>query len=90
MIALLLCLSFGCATTSSVGDQMVDRGESAKKIGKEWNKGERMVKKGERYLAQSEKLMTEGQQLMEEGQKLMQQNEAAYSSAFKESGSGTK
>jgi hypothetical protein len=84
MIALALCLSFGCATTSSIGDQMVDRGKNAKKIGKQWNKGERMVEKGEQYMAKSEKLMNEGQQLVEQGRKLMAENEAAYNRTFTE------
>lgn len=93
---LLLCLFVGCATTSSVGDQMVDRGKSAKKLGRDWNKGERMVKKGERYLAESEKLMqqsgknakksetmqAEGEELLAQGRALMEKSESTYSTEF--------
>lgn len=84
-LVLCLCLNIGCATSSSFGDQIVDQSKAAKKIGKEWNKGEKMVRKGEQYMAKSEKLMEEGQQLVEDGRKLMQKNEAAYNNAFGES-----
>ena len=96
---LLLCIFFGCATTSSLGDQMVDRGKSAKKFGNDWNKGERMVEKGERYLAESKKLMqqsgknaeksesmkSEGEELVAQGQALMAKSESAYRTEFADS-----
>jgi len=88
----------GCATPSSAGDQMIQRASSAKTLGKQWNKGERMVKKGQRLLASAEKLAsssdqdsTKSQKMLEEGQKLVEQGseiteakQAEFSAEFPE------
>lgn len=88
----------GCATSSSAGDLMIQRASSAEALGKQWNKGERMLKKGERLLASAEKLasnsdrdLNKSQKLLEEGQKLvaqgnemMEANQAEFAAKFPE------
>ena len=95
--ALVLPFS-GCATSSSAGDQMIQRASSAKTLGKQWNKGERMVKKGERLLASAEKLasnsdrdstkskkmLEEGKKLVEQGNQMMDANQAEFVAKFPE------
>ena len=88
----------GCATSSSAGDQMIQRASSAKTLGKQWNKGEAMVKKGQRLLASAEKLasnsdrdstksqkmLEEGQKLVEQGNQMMEANQAEFAAKFPE------
>jgi len=94
----LLFIVSGCATSSSAGDQMIQRASSAKDLGKQWNKGERMVKKGQRLLASAEKLasssdqdstksqkmLEEGQKLVEQGNQIMEAKQAEFSMEFPE------
>lgn len=94
----LLCLSmimFGCATTPTLGEQMVAQSEGGTDLGQQWNEGQQLLRKGEKMTARGEEKIAdgkkklrrgeddvhEGQQLVEEGRDLIAKGRALMSAS---------
>ena len=79
--ALLLVLSFGiagCSHSPTVGEKMVNQGETSKKLGKEWSEGEVEVKEGKRLIKKGETQIHKGEHLIEKGNRKEHRSEKFY------------
>ena len=86
LIASVLILS-ACATQKepTFGDIMEARGAESEKIGKNWNKGQKLIKegkakikKGKAKVRKGKNLIDDGENMLEEGQDLVAESEAAF------------
>jgi uncharacterized membrane-anchored protein len=78
-----------CSSTPSFGDRLLSQGQGTKQIGKEWNKGQELVKKGEKLKAKGQEQVEDGQddikkgtEMIEKGQKMIAESEKAYNEKF--------
>lgn len=89
LLGVTLCLA-SCAHQPSIGEQMLSHSEEAKKIGKQWQQGEKnlldaknlekkglkMIRQGKKQIAKGKSLMSKGQKSVDLGNKMREQAKA--------------
>ncbi|MBS0286656.1 MAG: hypothetical protein JSR17_05130 [Proteobacteria bacterium] len=92
LFSLFIFFTQGCSHTPTLGEDMIEQGDSTKSLGKKWNHGEALVKKGHKSIEQGEAMIKKGEKLIDKGHdkikngrklikkgnKLMQKSETSY------------
>ncbi len=63
----LFLLTSGCSHSPTLGENMIERGDNTKALGKKWNHGEALVKKGHKNIEQGEAMIKKGEKLIDKG-----------------------
>ena len=69
-----------CAGTSNptLGSRIASEGNAVADIGKDWDKGDAMIKKGEKMKRKGKEAIVEGDELIKQGKEAKRRAEAAY------------
>ncbi len=71
-------LMAACATKPTTGDHIARHGKAYEAIGKQWNKGDALLKKGERLVEKGNEQIKDGQDNVSEGEKLIKQGKRLF------------
>lgn len=79
LLAVLLTATVSCSTSPpTLGEKMINQGQSMAKVGEQWVEGENMINKGEKMIKQGEEQVEEGKQLITKGRAMMKESEETY------------
>jgi hypothetical protein len=79
LLAVLLTVTVSCSTSPpTLGEKMINQGQSMAKVGEQWVEGETMISKGEKMIKQGEEQVEEGKQLITKGRAMMKESEETY------------
>jgi exonuclease VII small subunit len=70
-IAILLLLTACAQKDFTFGDRIILNSETAFELGKEWQKGEKMVQKGEQLIKEGKKEINKGETKVKDGEQLV-------------------
>lgn len=67
LLSLCLLVAHGCSHAPTLGEDMIERGDNTKALGKKWNHGQALVKKGNKSIEQGEAMIKKGEKLIDKG-----------------------
>lgn len=76
-LVLFVATLAGCSGEPTLGDIVIKQGEGIAAIGKQWNKGQKMVEEGEKLVTEGSDTAARGEEKIEQGKILKQQSEQA-------------
>ena len=79
LLAVLLTAIASCSTSPpTLGEKMIQQGQSMSEVGEQWVDGEKMISKGENMIKQGEEQIEAGKQLITKGRAMMKASEDIY------------
>jgi hypothetical protein len=78
--SLIVSLAFlglvtGCASDSTLGEELVQKGETDIDLGKQWTKGQELIKEGNEDIAEGNTLTTHGRAKVQRGKEMVREVE---------------